>query len=354
MMAVYVGIKSVLFRLCLLLFIGISCQGDSLSAEEEHQFSQLNFDSDERIETFWGRLYLPFPDRKGFQYFRAHYGVAPPMEATSFLLAKPIDLCDTPSIDEEGLGYDEDLSDKILVVRRGNCSFAQKSLAAMELGAQGVLLVNNEDGNMHPSAPGVKDIDIFSSMISNNDGERLIAALKQDSPLNGKYVPITCQGGGSSYCEAVRVTDSTFVDEISYEGIIQLPNDQSFPYKVAEFGGYLNDKTSWTVTQTKGENYCSKHSPMSVKELTSIRNVAVLVPRGGCSFTEKARNASASGATLMILANDNDAAIAMGGTSYEGSKIHIPSIMIPKSAEIAIESLLEQDVEVVVSLQPIS
>ena len=42
----------------------------------------------------------------------------------------------------------------------------------------------------------------------------------------------------------------------------------------------------------------------------------------------------------MILANDNDAAIAMGGTSYEGSKIHIPSIMIPKSAEIAIESSL--------------
>jgi len=138
--------------LCLALVVGFAASTTQVTvlneAKEKHTFSQLSFDTDPfhheeestlANESFWGRLYIEsFPDRKGFQYFRAHYGVPPPVNETTFVLADPIDLCS----DEEYTAGN--LKDTVLVVRRGVCSFADKSRAAHEAGARGILFVNNE------------------------------------------------------------------------------------------------------------------------------------------------------------------------------------------------------------------
>ena len=141
-----------IFRLCLLrvfFIVGISSRANAFSSEDEHQFSQLTFDSDQKRNgtnlesSFWGRIYIDsFPDRKGFQYFRAHYGIAPPIEVTNFVLANPIHLCyAATSVNEEGSPR-TDYTNKTLVVRRGECGFYQKSQTAAAYGAQGILIVN--------------------------------------------------------------------------------------------------------------------------------------------------------------------------------------------------------------------
>lgn len=98
---------------------------------------------DYAAQSFWGRLYVDrFPGRVGFQYFRAHFGLAPPMENVIFRLASPSNLCEKDErlalYNKTGLGQDI-----ILVAWRGDCSFTDKALAAHESGADGVLYVNN-------------------------------------------------------------------------------------------------------------------------------------------------------------------------------------------------------------------
>lgn len=110
---------------------------------EGEQFSRLTFDSKEKErlanETFWGRLYIDsFPDRNGVQYFRAHFDSPPPSNFTTFTLADPITLCG------DDLSSDAVASESILVVRRGFCSFSQKTLVAQKMGFRGVLFVNNK------------------------------------------------------------------------------------------------------------------------------------------------------------------------------------------------------------------
>lgn len=87
------------------------------------------------------------------------------------------------------------VTDKIVLIDRGNCSFAEKVLGAQLGGAAGVIVINNADGP--PQAMGGTDapanlILIPAVMISKADGEILkaqisggatiIGSLKQDAP----------------------------------------------------------------------------------------------------------------------------------------------------------------------------
>lgn len=100
--------------------------------------------------SFWGRLYIDgFPGENGMQYFRAHFGQSPPSAKVKFILAPHLDDCrDGDDDDDDGhsSSVDVDLidNDTILVVKRGNCTFGEKAQLAHDLGAGGILLVNNE------------------------------------------------------------------------------------------------------------------------------------------------------------------------------------------------------------------
>jgi extracellular elastinolytic metalloproteinase len=88
-----------------------------------------------------------------------------------------------------------DVSGKIVLIDRGNCSFVEKVLGAQLGGAAGVIIINNTDGE--PIAMGGSDapgnvVTIPSVMITKADGEYLkaqiaggatiIGSLKQDNP----------------------------------------------------------------------------------------------------------------------------------------------------------------------------
>ncbi len=78
------------------------------------------------------------------------------------------------------------LSGNIAVIRRGECQFGFKVLAAENAGAIAVIVVNNVAGT--PISMGAGDVGdqvtIPSIMVNDTDGEAIIAALENGDPIN--------------------------------------------------------------------------------------------------------------------------------------------------------------------------
>ncbi|MGI9593293.1 MAG: T9SS-dependent M36 family metallopeptidase [Patiriisocius sp.] len=100
----------------------------------------------------------------------------------------PYDACDD-------LLNGPDLDGAIAVIRRGECQFGFKILAAQNQGAIAVIIVNNVPGAPITMAPGeVGDqVTIASIMISQADGEAIIAALLSGEQIQGSL------SNGTSY-----------------------------------------------------------------------------------------------------------------------------------------------------------
>ena len=119
------------------------------------RYSVLNFDAGEysedecddnestnTVNSWWGRLYVegcPAP----MQYFRAHFGEAPPHGNVKLLLASPPSMCDNlAGLSILNNAHDVD-GNTVVVAVRGECTFGEKAIAAFEAGAAGIVFVNN-------------------------------------------------------------------------------------------------------------------------------------------------------------------------------------------------------------------
>ena len=94
--------------------------------------------------------------------------------------ADPNDACDP--ITNGG-----DLNGKIAVIRRGECEFGFKALAAENEGALAVIMVNNVPGDPIIMAPGANggSVTIPLFMLSDVDGEALITEILGGNTVNG-------------------------------------------------------------------------------------------------------------------------------------------------------------------------
>lgn len=88
----------------------------------------------------------------------------------------------------ESLTNATDLVGKIAVIRRGNCPFVDKVEAGQNAGAIAVIIVNNVPGSPIAMGGTNSTITIPSVMISQADGDALIAALKQGDNITGELV----------------------------------------------------------------------------------------------------------------------------------------------------------------------
>ena len=95
----------------------------------------------------------------------------------------PIDACDT-------ITNGADLDGRIVVIRRGSCEFGVKVLAAEDEGAIAVTMVNNvPDAPFAMGAGAVGgQVTIPSIMVSQADGEAIIAALEGGEEINASLL----------------------------------------------------------------------------------------------------------------------------------------------------------------------
>ncbi|MAN59599.1 MAG: hypothetical protein CMC08_07165 [Flavobacteriaceae bacterium] len=80
-----------------------------------------------------------------------------------------------------------DLTGKIAVIRRGECEFGFKVLSAENAGAIAVIMVNNVASAPIAMGPGDNggSVTIPSVMVTQADGEAIIAALENNETING-------------------------------------------------------------------------------------------------------------------------------------------------------------------------
>ena len=103
--------------------------------------------------------------------------------------ARPIDLCNTDDVNASVLF--ELNSNKILVARRGGCSFHAKAAMASNLGAKGVVIVNTEDRVFRMESDelfGSTVVTIPIAMISKTEGEKLLKRLDSRRQTVAKFV----------------------------------------------------------------------------------------------------------------------------------------------------------------------
>ena len=105
-----------------------------------------------------------------------------------------LEACQTlPSINREfGNQYQENFNFKILIVKRGKCSFVQKARNAQIAGYSMIIIVNNmktdiKDIIMSDDGSG-NDIHIPLAMISLDDGEKIINYLEKNKSSNNKVI----------------------------------------------------------------------------------------------------------------------------------------------------------------------
>jgi hypothetical protein len=109
-------------------------------------------------------------------------------EVTSIMTADFILADDGTANSNEGCSASViDMTGKIALIRRGNCTFVSKIKAAQDAGAIGVIMMNNVAGTPIPMGGDDISITIPSVMISKTDGDTIVAQL--GSGINGALNP---------------------------------------------------------------------------------------------------------------------------------------------------------------------
>ncbi|MFY9243418.1 MAG: T9SS-dependent M36 family metallopeptidase [Polaribacter sp.] len=85
------------------------------------------------------------------------------------------------------------LAGKIVVIRRGNCSFVSKVQLAQDNNAVGVIIVNNDAGTVRMGG-ATTTISIPSVSVTQELGEQIIAALQNSEVMNVKFSGVDLDG----------------------------------------------------------------------------------------------------------------------------------------------------------------
>lgn len=175
------------------VFSNLDFDADSTPASEDDIPGQISL----RSTRFWGRLYINgWPQT--IQFFRAHFGIEPPMGRKTFVFAEPRDAC------EELSNADMLTEDHVLLVHRGTCTFGTKAKNSERTNATGIIIINNEPGIDHLPGPDAHDIQFSVSSIAQQEG-LLLEAVYDEGPsedgfgrkMEGYIVPINCENSGA-------------------------------------------------------------------------------------------------------------------------------------------------------------
>ncbi len=93
-----------------------------------------------------------------FPFLSAVFGKPLSKVPRKVVAAYPDSLCDPKDFQGDGRGA-------ILVARRGGCSFTDKAIVAMKVGAKAILVINSDEGMLRmPAAEGMAPVNIEAAM----------------------------------------------------------------------------------------------------------------------------------------------------------------------------------------------
>jgi hypothetical protein len=290
-------------------------------------------DLEQRKQLNYGRIYL----KNGVQtieYVSASFGGPPPLGY------HPIHMPEQRN--EFGCkAYDRDLTGLIQVVRRGVCTFLQKSLNAFSVNASGVLIINSEDRVESLSSglginPEVKEREVkllenFPIISASNTSwpklQRSMEFYNESHPPMIAIVPLRC-GIGLGMCEPVTKEERAYQPSITW-GLIHMIRGQTvskaFQFLTSEFGGQLPAfNSSYGILVADPLDACE-----SLKNAKDSYGRIVIVVRGNCRFDVKAMHVDAIGGRLTVIVDRDDNPLQrLGGLQPTAGMVGIPSILV--------------------------
>ena len=286
----------------------------------------------ERSTIVYGRIYIP-DAVQSFEYSLASFGATPPIGPLQIAMAVPEDGCAPMTAD---------LTGKVVIIRRGTCTFLEKAQHALQAKASAVIAVNTVDGLESPSSGLGIDKTVTYDMVKPIDDKLSIVAVAntswakfqhtvenaKGSPVYLHIVPLRC----GSTCAPVIAEEQGLQSEVS-SGNMRLKTSQgevrSFEFLTSTFGGRL-PKQPFSVVVASVRNACSAMEPI---QPTTSAIVAILVERGECHFDTKALNVQRAGGQLMIVVDPDDGPLQrLGGSFPESGYVGIPSVMTSMTA----------------------
>jgi len=313
------------------VFSNLDFSADSSPAAEDDVEGQHRL----RASRFWGRLYIDgWPQT--IQFFRAHFGIVPPIGRKRFVFAEPREAC------SDLQNADKLTSDHVLLVHRGTCTYGQKAKFAQKTNASAIIIINNEPGLDHLPGPDAHDIQYSVVSIPQQEGQ-LLESVYDDGPatedgfgraLEGFMVPINCENSGAR-CVPATFEERRGVAELVEGGTVSLttqagqdalkPDELPLEYLLAHFGSKItHESLSMNLIVAKPAEACG---PLE----NDVRGKAVLVRRGSCPFVKKAEEVQAAGGRVMIVGSLHPYIVRMGvEPRWKGLQTAIPVVMVSK------------------------
>jgi len=314
------------------VFSNLDFTADSTPANEADIAGQIQL----RSTRFWGRLYIDgWPQT--IQFFRAHFGIEPPLGKKTFVFAEPRDAC------SDLTNANILTSDHVLLVNRGTCTFGTKAKFASKTNATAVIVINNEPGIDHLPGPDAHDIQFSITSIAQQEGQ-LLEAVYDEGPmengfgrkLEGYIVPINCENSGAKCVPATyeerrgvaNLAEGGTLEVVDSAGVSVLKDgDAPIEYLLAHFGTMVTaDSVSTGLVVAKPAEACG---PLE----NDVRGKVVLVRRGSCAFVKKAEEVQAAGGRTMIVGSVHPYIVRMGvEPRWKGLNSAIPVVMVSKRA----------------------
>jgi len=280
-----------------------------------------DFDEEElehRNSLNWGRMFLE-GGVAHHQYFKARFGGDIPFGKQRIVVSNPIDAC-SPIQTKSAEGA-------IVFAERGNCTFATKARFAQQAGAKAFICISTGADLTHLPGPDGKDIEIGVAMVTKDYGTYVQELAKRQTVI-GQMLPIYCEKEtGTSVC--LPVTEQEKAQHKVAEGgrIVWDGQNEPVEFLTAKFG---------TPVPANSLNLVVADPPKACQELTNAADVkgkAVLMERGGCTFTDKAVNVQAAGGFAAIMINSQPTLLRMDALKrYEAYNISVSTMMVTKSA----------------------
>lgn len=316
-------------------------------------------DLEQRSKLNYGRMYIS-GFVQSFEFLLGTFGTTPRLGLYEIVLANPDDGC-LPHSDNNS-----SLTDKIYVVKRGNCTFMTKATLAAYANASAIVFVNNQDRvesfasgyGIDPSIklPQVEFLNkIVVATVANSTWPKLDYAFNHfKEKLFAHIVPLKCGTGGS--CYPLVDEEKQILPEVSWGTLTVTMNTnvQTFDFLASTFGGLLPNR-DFIIIKADPFEACEEMSAdlkKAINAISSTTQVAIIVSRGTCKFDVKASYIQESGARLMIVTDPVDNCLQrVGGMAPEIGYIGIPSILVTKpcadflqnSAKSALEFFMDTD-----------
>jgi len=222
------------------------------------------------------------------------------------------------------MGNGGKMKDALVVVQRGECTYATKARNLQKAGAKAVVVQNNaEEGLTHPPGPDGTDITIAVAMITHDFGNMLRAMGERGQSTNAQMLPIYCEKeSGVSVCLPVTEEEKA-VHSVTEGGGIMTEDGFKAEFLTAKFGSPIPMASEQTLVAAEPANGCSE------LDKSTINGKALLLRRGGCTFLDKVSNAQRAGASAAIIVNTQPGILRMDSLKkYESYNITVPTMMM--------------------------